>query len=418
MISISQVSKWQVAQLSLSLAILGALILVSWQLSENSQRDSGGAISPSVMKNRIFAEVRILRRAPYLVFDDQHAESKEEFEIYRQTQARMVKGQFVLNAVLRDPEISRSNLLKDEPHPMRYLEEHLEVDFPASEFMRISFAGETSRDVAVIINSVVREYINEVANSENDARNKRISELDKAHREIEEHLRARKSTLKRLVKNLQTGDSVMLTEKQKMMMELLAVIRNERARLHLELMNARIKLAAIAETGDIPDEPVIPEATVETRIAEKPQVQQLELKIAVLEQELAESEARSGDDPELKGRLAAFEKTLETLKSKLRPAIVKQLQAAAVAQPQAERAALAETVRVIEMTIKELDDQLDRHQLEPTRTGEWSLEVEQLKDDLIQAKEIDQRLTTEIEHLKIELKAESRVHKYREAEAF
>src|SRR5579872_3074351 len=125
--SLHQPSKWQIAQFVMSLAILGALGLVSWRLAELGERDGSGAISPGIMTNRIFAEVRILRRNPNLLFDNQPVESKEEFESYRQTQARMVKSQFVLNAALRDPIISRSNLLKDEPHPLKYLEEHIEV---------------------------------------------------------------------------------------------------------------------------------------------------------------------------------------------------------------------------------------------------------------------------------------------------
>lgn len=414
--SIQQTSKWQIAQFAVSLAILGALGLVSWRLAELGERDGSGAISPGVMKNRSFAEVRILRRNPNLLFDNQPVESKEEFEIYRQTQARMVKSQFVLNAVLRDPEIARSELLKDEPHPLNYLEEHIEVDFPASEFMRISFAGEASRDAAMLVNAIVNEYLSEVVNLENNANNKRISELEKAHRDLEEQIRTRKNTLKRLVKSLQTGDSVAHTEKQKMMMEQLAIFRNERPRLQLELMNARIKLAAAEDNAA--SEPAIPEATVELRLAQKQPVQQLESKIAVLEQELAESESISGDNSDLQRRLASLETNLAALKSKLRPAIVKQLQADAFAEYQAETKKLNGTVRVLSAAIRQLDEELDKHKIETSQTGDWSLEVEALKEDLDQAKEIDKRLTTEIEQLKVELKAESRVVQFRMAESF
>ena len=60
---------------------------------------------------------------------------------------------------------------------------------------------------------------------------------------------------------------------------------------------------------------------------------------------------------------------------------------------------------------------MDKQKIETQQAGEWSLEVETLREDIEQSRNIDQRLTEEIERLKVELKAESRVVLYREADA-
>jgi len=98
-------------------------------------------------EDRAYAEVLIKRYPPRLLPGPLQFElPAQEFEVYCQTQRRMVKSPFVLNAVLRHPEIARLSLLKDQPHPFEFLEERLEVDFPATEFMRISLNGAHSPD--------------------------------------------------------------------------------------------------------------------------------------------------------------------------------------------------------------------------------------------------------------------------------
>ena len=89
----------------------------------------------------------------------------------------MVKSPFVLSAALRDPAIANLELLKDQPQPFKFLEDRLEVDFPATEFMRNSFNGARSPDAVKIVNAVVTEYLNEVVNAENNTQNSGSSRL-------------------------------------------------------------------------------------------------------------------------------------------------------------------------------------------------------------------------------------------------
>jgi hypothetical protein len=288
--------------------------------------------------------------------------------------------------------------------------------------MRISFIGARSPDAAKIVNAIVTEYLNEVVNAENNARTKRIMELEKAHHDLAEQLRTRRSMLKKLVTNLQTGDREAITEKQKMMIELNSLLRKERAQKHFELMSARIKLAVLEDAGDPIAAADVTDKAVEEQLALHPQISQAQAELD-RKREKVDHLANQFKDPAhaslvtSRNDLQAAQKNLEVLKEKTRGVIAEKLRADEAARVQASKSQLRDTVRVTELTIKQLDDEMDKQKVETQQTGQWSLEIESLREDLEQAKRIDQRLTEETERLKIEMKAGSRVALYREADA-
>jgi capsular exopolysaccharide synthesis family protein len=370
-----------------------------------------------------YSELLVRSVPSKLIFDMQ--ESRTQFEVYRQTQSRMVKSPFVLNAALRNPEIARMSILRDEPFPFEWLEKNVQVTNPATEFLRVSLAGGDPKEVAKIVNAITTEYLNEVVNSENNARTKRISELDKAHHDMSEQLRTRRATLKKLVTNLQTGDAAALSEKQKMMIELHSQLRRERAQKHFDLMSARIRLVAL-EDGKAPDDDLeIPEPVIEAQLALHDDVKSAEADIKRKQKMLGEHEKTSlktkdgKEHPRMAGvrrDVEVAENSLQLAKTRLRPQIVEKIRAETRGRSQMSAATLKSTIRELELTLKELDNELEKQKVEVQQTGTWSLEVETLREDIAQATSIDQRLTEETERLKIETHAEQRVLLYREAE--
>jgi hypothetical protein len=142
-----------------------------------------------------------------------------------------------------------------------------------------------------------------------------------------------------------------------MIIELHSAYSKERVQKHLELMYARVKLAALDEVDNAKGDAEIADAVIDERLR---------------------NEAR--------------------------------------ARAQASKAELRESVRIAELTIRQLDDEMEKLKVETPQTGQWSLEIDTLREELEQAKSIDQRITEEMERLKVELNAGSRVTLYREAE--
>ncbi len=391
---------------ALSLGLLAALLSagVAWMILP--------------MPYTAYAELHIRSSPQKLIWDAK--ETGTQFDVYRQTQQRQVKSQFVLNAALRDPKISKLSTLIDEPHQLEWLEKNVSVTSPATEFLRVSLSGNEPKELAAIVNAITKAYLDEVANTQTNDRNKRISDLGKVHDELEATLRTRTATLKRLVKSLQTGDPLALTEKQKMMMEMQAALRKQRAQMQFELMNARIKLAA-KEDGSLPADQVdIPEAVVESHLYQDPEAERAAAAVEAQQRGLVllEKATSSKDKRVLAARkdLDAAKKNFEEQKVRLRPLIAERLRTEIRGKTEASAAQLRETARLTEMTIKTLDEEMDKQKFETQQTGEMTFEVEQIREDLMQTKSIDQRINEEIERLKIEQKAESRVVKYRDAE--
>jgi tRNA(Met) C34 N-acetyltransferase TmcA len=82
------------------------------------------------------------------------------------------------------------------------------------------------------------------------------------------------------------------------------------------------------------------------------------------------------------------------------------------AKMQTSLSQLADRVRLAELTIQQLGEEMQKCKVETN----WSLEVETVQEQIAQIQKINQRITETIEYLKIETKAESRVVLYRESE--
>jgi hypothetical protein len=189
-------------------------------------------------------------------------------------------------------------------------------------------------------------------------------------------------------------------------------------------MNARIRLAAFEEAAKLNPAAEIPEAVVDEQLAADIEIQRMQAEIR-RRQETVDSIAKTRKDAEsaaiknAKANLEEARESLELLKEKTRQTIAERFRNEALARAQASKAELRDNLRVAELTIRQLDDELDKQKIETQQTGEWSLELETLRQDIEQTNAIDQRLTNEIELLKIELRAGSgaRVKFYREADA-
>ncbi len=166
--------------------------------------------------------------APYEAFFEFHinsveskilfktSEEQSNFNTYKQTQMRKVTGQYVLNAALRDPEISNLPTLKEKDHPTDWLEKNLRVTSPASEFFRLSLEGDRPKDLALIVNAVADSFLTEVVNKERTARQDRLRQLQGFHGDISLELDGKRSELESIAQTLKTTDAAILSSKRQL----------------------------------------------------------------------------------------------------------------------------------------------------------------------------------------------------------
>lgn len=192
-------------------------------------------------KGRAFAELRILKeRRPIL--PGSKIEPEENFETYRQTQARIITSPFVLQGAMRRPEIPTLSVLKEQPHPLEWLERNLEITFPAEEFIRVSIKSDEPGDSAAIVNAVVKVYLDECAEKEGSDRRSRITQLERAREELLNVSRTKKARFQRIAEEIGATNETTLSHAELAMVEFYGLVRSElareefaRARDHMDL---------------------------------------------------------------------------------------------------------------------------------------------------------------------------------------
>lgn len=365
-----------------------------------------------------YAELRVHSVAPKVVFEPH--ESRQQFEVYRQTQSRMIKSPFVLSAALRDPKVAKLSVIRDEPHPVDWLEQNVSVSNPATEFLKVSLSGQEPKELAAIVNAITKEFLDEVENTQTQSRSKRIQELEKAHRDLDDKLKQKMTAFKRLAKALQTGDPAALTEKQKMMMELTGMLRKQRAQLHFELIREKNKLATASAGIDPETELQVPNAVIDMHLAEDPDVQSAEAAIKRRRDALDQLNNRVKDKEHkvlalAKKELETAEANLEQVKARQRPLIAERWRAETRGRTEQTLSQLSDSVQFTKAMLSELDKELEVNQGEVATAGSSVIELESLRDEIDQRKKIDQKITEEMTRLSVEEKAENRVTLYREA---
>lgn len=95
--------------------------------------------------------------------------SKSDFVTYLKTTAQLIKSEFVLNSALSDPKYKINELptLKEQPDPIKYLDEKLQVVFSeGSEVIRVVLEGDRPDDIRKIVDAVKDAYYREVVEKE------------------------------------------------------------------------------------------------------------------------------------------------------------------------------------------------------------------------------------------------------------
>jgi len=378
-----------------------------------------------MQETRAYAEVHITPSPRLLLPQTDKAAPPEDFQVYRETQARLVKSPFVLNAALRDQNLTKLEILRDQPHPIDFLEEHIEVDVPATEFLMVSFNGPHSKETTKIVNAVIDAYLVEVANRESSLRAQRARDLEKAHADVDEEIKKKMRHFRRLATDLTANGA--RSEKQKFALEFADSLRKEVAQTALKLLRDRARLAIVSvDTAKVfPRQDEI-DAEIRRQLEQDAVYAALVARQSVAQLLRADDQSaddQSADDEphgqirDFDQELSAIEKVLAARQEKLRERVSARMQNAAENARQERKAELEQAIAVNERLTAQLHEELARNQPEAPATAAWAVDLDLLRDELEQLRGIDREITDQIIRLKVEEGAESRVKLYRKADS-
>lgn len=371
-----------------------------------------------------FAELRLHESQKRVMFVDV-ADRGFKFNVYRQSQMRVLTNPLVLQAAMRKPDIAACNLLKDEPRPLEWLEHNISVSTPATEFIRISLKGPAPGDLAPIVNAITSAYLDEINDIEHGDLKTRRHELEKARDDLAAKRKAKSAKYKRVATEAGATSEVAVQHTELAMAEFYSKLRTrladakfEHSRIEWQLKRRK---AGHAAAGEAPKE--IPQDVLESRILQEPAVMKAQQEADRLEQAAAALRIAIAD-PKKPKRVAAEEalaraqNDVEIAKSKARESVAKKLREELTKFSEADIASLEDHVKHSGEEIDDLNRQLAHQSQTRKAAALQSLELMSLQKELEQDERIERQIIEELMKLDIEFNPnrEGRVEIFRPAQ--
>lgn len=367
-----------------------------------------------------FAQLYVAANSPYVVYQNRD-EGRGEFLTYMRTQAARVRSRFVLSAALKREEVRLLDVIQQQPEPLLYLEENLQVQFAeGSEIMTVTMTGLEPAPLIAIVNAVTQAYLKEVVDAERTRRTGRMAELEDIYIKSGEKLRLKRETLKKLAEDLGTGDSQALSQKQVNILSLYNESRRQHQQVLFELMRMEGRMKAHQARASEIEEMPIPDSMVNEVMEQDPRIKQYTLRMAQIRDIVEEYRANAVDAKE-PTRVRA-EKQLETLQQdmekrmvELRGDVLKRMREKNKGDFQLFLAQFQNEVALLQEQEKPLRDQVEGLAKKAEKLGSSTTELEMLRDDIQREGKTVDRVGEELDQLKVELRRPSRVSLYQEA---
>jgi capsular exopolysaccharide synthesis family protein len=368
------------------------------------------------------ALLKVSSNGQQLVFHTADRASESSFEVYKGTQQQMLTSDVVLIAALRKPAAASLAVVQKEDDPVRWLARNLRVDFPGNaEIMRISLTDDHPDEAATLVGAVVDAYMNEVVDAEGNRQRDRMKDLDRLFTEKETEMRSRRTELKQLAEAVGTGDTGALLLKQQIALQSYAEARNELVRIRSELRRAqddlKLKqawLKALQSTPEAADpEPVIAADEFVARLSG--QIEELDDRVAKI-RETTKEPLRSKLAAEYAETKKKLVEKAENRRKEIREKLQKMNKGGKTGlDPQIVE--LKFHIDILAEQVKEASKETDDQQKKAERFGNWSIDVEMMRNDIQYLDRVLVPIADERERLKVELRSTQRITRFQEAAA-
>lgn len=389
-------------------------------------------------------------------------DNQMNFDLFRTDQVARIRSQLVLNAALRQPEVAKLSLVQEQLDPAQWLEKEVRADFTlGSNRMSISMGGDDAQAITIIINAIIKTYLDEVVNKEHNRKLLRLEELKNLLSTYVEKIQAKRQTLKDLALAAGAGNNKNLMLKQELALTALQVAKRELAELQSKVRSLKVEMAGeLAQVGEIASRfsrilyiSPTPNLPVNLVIAGLLQIDQENFSFRdrllgsvspdeiVLERYIDQDPALQkllDQKKDLKGRVDAFhrtnppgsssptlqllEKELQTIdkemdrrRKELKPDWSAKFQDRARLEATGKRMELHQKLATLKRFEQLLLEDVTRFDKESQTINQANIRLEEINQDISHEEEIIKRLTHDVEALEVERRAPPRVTQEQEA---
>jgi hypothetical protein len=198
-------------------------------------------------------------------------DSSDTYQRFMETQCVLIKSRMVIDPALHQPGISELAAIKSQADPITWLEQFLDATrLKDTQLLQIALgahSGASNNGQAVIINAVVRAYMEQVVNSDTKRRADRHAKLKKVKQTYADIIRERRETQRKLA--LSVGNNAPLTNPEKnSMLRRQEGLLERQLKLRLDRAEAETLLERRRKLAGAQTEPVRKEiAQLEDRLA-------------------------------------------------------------------------------------------------------------------------------------------------------
>jgi len=357
-----------------------------------------------------------------VVLDRPNVDEGRGFATYIRTQAARIKSRFVLSAALKKEAVQALALIREQPDPLIFLEEEVQATTAEnSEHITVSMIGADPAAITTIVKAVVEAYLDEVVKVEQNRKTQRLAELDKVRAQINEKVRLKKDTFRKLADELGSIEKDAITQKHVNILTSFNEMNKQLGQLKYETMKAEGRLKAHQIRQPEVDKLPVPEAAVDDALMADPRVKSLTLQINAIKSVMTEYR-RSAVEPEreptyiaARRQLVEVDRELNALVNKLRGDAVQQIRGRILLDFQNTLAQLERDYEVAAGQRDTIAAEVEKVRETAEKLGASSTELEMLRADIRQEDRDLEKVNGELSALRIELNAPHRVSLAQEA---
>lgn len=338
------------------------------------------------------------------------AEARARFETYKQTLMKLVKKRELLEAALEaafQAEGFNDELLPQDEAAVDWLEENLDVESSAEEFVTLSLSGDHPESLSALVNAVTETYVAEVAGAKHKERYQRLQKLREAKIDADEKLEAARRNVAELTQTLGAANSRQADNKNQHLYELQLQLRKEWAEVYFELLRTELQLKNVQAKGERSEATELPESIIDAQVDLEPDVQRERERLVQVEQRLADIARRIMPGHQA---LTRVEEQVEIARRRLanaressRRTIEARMQEQALARIEASESELKDSISYLTAERERFEKELEELKTEEAQTGTHAFDLQAYERDLEVKHTLVEELAREISRMEIEL---------------
>lgn len=214
--------------------------------------------------------------------------ASEDYDIFRQTQAALIKSPFVLSAALRKPGIRQLPMLADEENPVGFLEQNVEASYPNNaELLRVSMEGEHPGQLVKLVNAITQAYLEETVHARRRELLQRVEELRRQHVRNRDEIRKGREEIHKIKTQVGAQDSMQARLRHKLELEKLSKLDEERSQLETRIHEVDLKTALIGAATANHHDVKLPAYLIEEQLEADEQYRRLKQELDGAQQQYA-----------------------------------------------------------------------------------------------------------------------------------